>query len=116
MELIRRLAVALEDSPAYASFDGKLEGYDPYDVGYHAHLMIQAGLAEGADITSLGSPHRMALLTGLTWQGHEFLDAARDEARWKKAMVLVQQKGGAVTIAVLTEVLKSLMRGQLGLP
>jgi hypothetical protein len=34
----------------------------------------------------------------LTWEGHEFLDAARDEKRWKKAMSTVKEKGGTITI------------------
>jgi uncharacterized protein DUF2513 len=34
------------------------------------------------------------LLTNLTWAGHEFADAARDEKRWKKAMQSFERKAG----------------------
>ena len=116
MELIRSMAFALEESPAgFAPGEAKFDGFSPEEVGYHAHLMMQAGLAEGFDNTPVGSGPRQAILTGLTWQGHEFIDTARDETRWKKAMVLVQEKGGSVSLAVLTELLKNLMRGAFGL-
>jgi hypothetical protein len=51
-----------------------------------------------------------ALLTNLTWAGHEFADAARDEKRWKKAMAVVREKSGSVTMSVLTQFLTYLMR------
>jgi hypothetical protein len=116
MELIRRIALTLEERPGgFRPAEVKFEGFSPEEVGYHAYLMLQGKLAEGADVTALGVGPRQAILTGLTWDGHEFLDAARDESRWKKAMVLVQEKGGAVTLSVLTEILNSLMRGRFGL-
>jgi len=117
MELIRKMVLAIEDAPTgYAPDDLGLKGYSPEQVAYHAHLMIEAGLARGADTTHLGSSGPQAQLTSLTWEGHEFADAARDETRWKKAMKLVQEKGGSVTLSVLTEVLKTLMRTAFGLP
>ena len=117
MELIRKLVLAIEDAPTgYAPDNLTLEGYTPEQIGYHAHLMIQAGLATGSDVTHMGSSSPQAILTSLTWAGHEFADAARDEGRWKKAMGIVQEKGGSVTLSVLTQLLTALMKGALGLP
>jgi hypothetical protein len=56
------------------------------------------------------------MITSLTWQGHEFAEAARDETRWKKAMGMVADKGGSITLAVLQQLLISLMRGTFNLP
>jgi hypothetical protein len=64
----------------------------------------------------MGSEAPEGFITNLTWAGHEFADAARDETRWKKAMGFVKEKGGAVTIGVLTQLLISLMRGAFGIP
>jgi len=117
MELIRKLVMALEDAPTgYAPDDLNIEGYAPDQVGYHAHLMIDAGLATGNDVTHMGSTSPEAMLTSLTWAGHEFAEAARDETRWKKAMGIVEEKGGSVTLSVLTQLLTALMRNALGLP
>jgi hypothetical protein len=47
--------------------------------------------------------------------GHDFLDTARDENQWKKAMTTVNEKGGAVTIGVLIQILSDLMKQSFGL-
>jgi hypothetical protein len=78
--------------------------------------MIQAGLATGCDVTHAGSSGPEAILTGLTWTGHEFADAARDEVRWKRAMGIVKEKSGSVTLTVLTQLLTALIKETLGLP
>ena len=117
MELIRKIVLAIEDAPTgYAPDELGLEGYTPEQIAYHAHLMIQAGLATGSEVTHSGSSGPEAILTSLTWAGHEFAEAARDEARWKKAMGIVQEKGGSVTLSVLTQLLTALMKATLGLP
>lgn len=117
MELIRKIALAIEDAPTgYAPDRLNFKGYSAEQVAYHAHLMIQAGLASGHDVTAMGSTSPEAILTSLTWAGHEFAEAARDEARWKKAMGIVHEKGGSVTLSVLTQLLTALMKGALGLP
>ena len=80
------------------------EGYTPSQVGYHAYLVVDAGLAKGVDVTTSGSEAPAALITSLTWAGHEFAEAARDETRWKKAMTIVGDKGGAITFELLEAV------------
>ena len=56
--------------------------------------MVEAGLLEGGDHTSTGSEGPEGLANRLTWAGHEFLDAARDDATWGKAKTAVKTAGG----------------------
>jgi len=117
MELIRKLVLALEDTPTgYAPDYIEIDGYTPEQISYHAYLMDDAGLAEGMRLDNMNSSGPETVLRNLTWAGHEFADAARDETRWKKAMGIVEEKGGSVTISVLTQLLTALMKGALGLP
>jgi hypothetical protein len=117
LELIRKMVLAIEAAPSgYAPDDLKFDGYTDAQVGYHAHLLIDAGLAKGEDVSELGSESPEGFISSLTWDGHEFADAARDETRWRKAMGVVQEKGGTVTIGALTQLLVSLMKSTLGLP
>ena len=37
----------------------------------------------------------------LTWEGHEFLDAARDESIWEKALGKLNKKGLPITLELL---------------
>lgn len=46
--------------------------------------------------------------------GHDFLDAARNEKIWKKAMKTVGEKGGTVTLGVLTQLLSTLVKHEFG--
>jgi len=116
MDLIRKMALAVEDAPTgYAPDDLGIEGYTDEQIAYHAHLMVQARLADGIDTTYLGSSGPSAQLTSLTWDGHEFAADARDETTWKKAITIVQEKGGAVSLDVIKALLSHLVKAGLGL-
>jgi hypothetical protein len=116
MELIRALSLKLEEesSPAIASDDLAVEGYTPEQIAYHACLLLEAGLAHGQEMSTRAGVG--AVLYRLTWEGHEFVEAARDESRWRKAMGMVKEKSGSVTTGVLTQLLSAIMKGALGLP
>lgn len=55
------------------------------------------------------------LIHRLTMSGHDFLETARDEKRWKQAIKKVSQTGGTVTIGILTQVLAALMKEAFGI-
>jgi hypothetical protein len=99
MELIRKILIAIEQSPSASPpsevQELQMEGYSEEEVGYHALLIIEAGLAKGKDITGSGLGPR-GLITRLTWQGHEFLDAVQDDTRWAKARAIVKEQAGSV--------------------
>ena len=48
--------------------------------------------------------------------GYEFLDAARNDTIWKKAADKIKQSGVHVTVSLLAELLKKLLKESLGLP
>ena len=61
----------------------KIEGYTDEQIGYHALIMIEAGLVTGQDVATMGSSPT-GLITRLTWQGHDFLEAAREPTRCRR--------------------------------
>ena len=63
----------------------------------------------------MGADAPTGLVTNLTWAGHDFAEAARDETRWKNVMKTVKEKGGSVTIDVLKALLTKLMEASFGL-
>ena len=74
-------------------------------------LLAEAGLIEADDLSSMANiewkPKR------LTWQGHEFLDAARDNNRWNQVKATMGKVGGFVFEVgkqVLIELIKSELR------
>jgi Hypothetical protein (DUF2513) len=116
MDLIRQIALRIEASPtASAPDDMTFDGYTDEQVAYHQHLMMEAGLAHGIDLSDLNSAGPAAQLTSLTWQGHEFAEAARPDTLWAKAKRFVIDKGGPMTLSILQAVLKKLAAEQLGI-
>lgn len=117
LDLIRKMMLTIEDSASgWAPSELKFDGYTDAQLGYHAYLLIDAGLARGQDASTMGSEAPEGMITSLTWEGHEFAEAARDEGRWKEAMGTVAAKGGNVTLDVLKQLLVSYMKSTFGLP
>ena len=116
MELIRKLILQIEDSPnGSAPSQLQIEGYTAEQIGYHAYLLVDSGLAVGSDVTNSGSSGPEYLISYLTWAGHDFADACRNETTWKKATAIVKEKAGGVTFDVFKQLLVSLLKHAVGL-
>jgi hypothetical protein len=120
MDLIRAILLSVEEhEDGRAPRDLTVDGYSAEQIGYHNYLIGDAGLAKTADVTTRGSSGPMALVIHLTWAGHEFLDAARDDTVWSKTKARLGAAGKAVLgvpISVLTAVLIDETKRRLGLP
>lgn len=110
MELIREMLFLLEKDDRAPL---KIDGYDDLAIGYHTRMLIEAGFIVGhASNTSSGLA---TSISHVTWQGHDFIDAARDPTRWDTAREIIKDKGGSVTFDVLKQLLTSLMIQAIGL-
>jgi len=81
IELIRLIMLQEEQGtplPALAT-------YKPGPIAYNSALAIEAGLLRGEVIHEGGSKIPKANVRGITWAGHDFLDATRDPQIWKRA-------------------------------
>jgi hypothetical protein len=112
MDIIRLLLLQAEgEEPA-----PDLSAYTQAQQVYHSALIIEAGLVHGEIITNGDGLPAATVTLRLTWKGHEFLDAARNDTIWKKAGEKTKKAGIQVTMAVLEELLKKLLKEPLGLP
>jgi hypothetical protein len=117
LDLIRKLLLLLESHEhGYAPAVISIDGYTDEQIGFHVHLLGEAGLAVVADTTSLSSPSPSAMPQHLTWAGYEFLEAAKDETVWGKAKEKVIKPAGGVAFTVLLEWLKAEAKTRLGIP
>ncbi|WP_414552499.1 DUF2513 domain-containing protein [Anabaena sp. CCY 0017] len=117
MDLIRKIILNIEaNQHGFANHNFQIEGYTSEQISYHSYLIIQGGLAEGITTTNVQSSSPTAIIRNLTWQGHEFADAARNDSIWHKAMERIKEKGDAVPISVLTQLLISIVKTSIGLP
>jgi hypothetical protein len=80
MDLVRNILIWIEaqEHALNVGWEIKIEGYTDEQVGYHCHLMNEAGLIAAEDSTSLESLSPDAVPRCLTWAGHDFLDSVKD--------------------------------------
>lgn len=117
MDLVREILLKVEgNTEAFGMDSVEIEARSQQEIGYHIKIMVEAGLLEAGDRTHMGADAMLWHSVSLTWRGHEFLDAARDNTRWNGAKKLVAEKGVAVSFDVLKDVLAFLAKQTLGLP
>jgi hypothetical protein len=105
MDLLRSLLLKVEEQSPNGPFTTiEIPGHSEDEVRYHARLAQGAGFVE-ADFMMDGF-----IVTGLTWAGHEFLDAAREDKLWNKAKQTVLTNAGTLTLEALKIALSLLMQ------
>ena len=92
-DVVRAILVRIEEEQG--EFELYPQDFVPIDAlrtTYHLRLLRSAGLIEGDAIDGIGGQSSF-IATGLTWRGHELLDAMRSRPIWQKVKETAQQKG-----------------------
>jgi len=115
MDLVRKILLAIDecDDPWGPKDSIQVEGYSDEVISYHVKLLAQAGLIEADDVSEMGPDGFSWWAGSLTWEGHEFLEAVRDETRWNKTKKSVSEKAGGLMFEVLKFALTQGIKGQL---
>lgn len=71
-----------------------VEGHDRSDVEYNLRLLVDAGYVKPLK----GLPY---LVHGITWDGHEFLDAVRSDDVWSNVREKLAVLGGTASLATI---------------
>lgn len=90
----------------------KIDGYSDEVISYHVMLLHEAGLIEAMNASARVQEWRPKRLT---WNGHEFLDASRNDTLWNKAKELTLSATGGVSFDVLKTLLVDLAKKAIGL-
>jgi hypothetical protein len=114
--LIRAILLDLEAAKPRTTWTKfEYEGYSDSVVIEHLEILIESGLIVGRIVETLddsGTP----MISRLSWTGHDFLDAMRDETIWNRAKNTILKRAGGITFDILIDWLKWQMRTQVGLP
>ena len=106
MDLVRQI---LQDAEAHEAGQPSLNTNDS-KYAYHIALMKDAGLLDAIVRTGVHGEPTDAVIKNLTWEGHDFLDAARDDTLWEAAKDKFLKPGISWTFSVLVEWLKQEIR------
>src|ERR1700741_3884513 len=96
MDLLRSLLLEVEKLPFVAggySTGVKVPGFSDEEVCYHAKLADEQGLIDAKFLPGTTD----FMVQRLTYEGHEFLDAARSDTMWNKAKATVMKNAGTLT-------------------
>jgi hypothetical protein len=112
MDLIRELLLKLESLPFDQEHPAALhaheervavDGHSTTEIAYHLRLLKDAGLIGPPTKSQLGTA---IWFDGLTWAGHDYLDAIRDPEVWRKT-----KEGASAAGGFTVDLLKKLAEG-----
>jgi len=107
MELVRRILVTLEDADQTQGWIPlQFECYTDDQISYHIKILAEQGIISATDCSNMKNFAWRA--KGLTWDGHDYIEAIRDEGRWQKVKDWIKATGKILTIETLKEAVKEL--------
>lgn len=73
-------------------------------VAYHVRLMAHHGLVDlSDDVRDMNGETLSLAVSGLTWDGQDYLDAIRDPKVWSKVKKTVKEAVGSTTLEVVKQ-------------
>jgi hypothetical protein len=115
LDLVRELLLHFESLPTDSPGIPAMDGHSELDINYHLILLFEAGLIRAEPQTSQTGRIIRVLPFSLTWQGHEFLDTARDKTTWNAAKKQVTSKTGSISFELLKALLIAYAKDKIGL-
>ena len=120
MELVRRILFEVQDKTSLAPEPLQLVDVDHDYLGRHIEMLFDEGMLDGfgKDLSHLG--YKQVWVKDLTWSGHDFVAALRNDGVWHKIKTTLSPFDLAtmplnVLKGVAVDLLKKYIEGQLGL-
>lgn len=115
MDLVRRILLAVEEQAGDPRgwIELSIPGYSKEVVSQHVAMLADAGLLTAQDLSSTGG--YLVCPKTMTWEGHDFLDAARNDSVWNKVRDQVKEKLATVPFEVLKALLMKAAASTFGL-
>lgn len=109
MDLIRAILLEVEKCRSLEGCRIEIPGRTHEELYYNGKLAQEAGFIEARFLPGSADFH----VSRLTYDGHEFLDAARNDTLWAKAKETVIKNTGTLTLEGLKVVLTALIKHAL---
>lgn len=109
MDVIRQIVLAAREANDPLS---GLDGMDSDVFASHVILLEEAGLVKATSREQHGKAF-VAVLYRLTWTGHDFADAIKEDNLWRKAKETVLKPTASWTFGILVDYLKGEISSRL---
>ena len=108
MDLIRAILQKVEScEDSYGINSPVIEGYSEAKIAYHLRLLLDGGLIEVKNVAEEWQQEDLYSGINLTWDGQDFINAARDDRLWTKAKEAIINSGVGFTVQSLLAWLKA---------
>lgn len=121
LDLVRSILIYVEKAEDEVDAEDLVTDSWPFaTVAYHIRLMAHHGLVDLSDDTRDMNGEMLSLtVSGLTWDGQDYLDAIRDPKVWAKVKKTVKEAIGSTTFEVVRQtgalVAMSMVKASLGM-
>lgn len=121
LDLVRSILIYVEKADDEVDADNLVTDGWPFEtVAYHIRLMAHHGLLDlSEDVRDLNGETLSLAVSGLTWDGQDYLDAIRDPKVWAKVKKTVREAVGSTTFEVVKQtgalVAMSMVKANLGI-
>jgi Hypothetical protein (DUF2513) len=117
-DLLRTILARVEEADDFTVECADLADgtHDEASVARHVQLLEEAGYVKANLLTVQGEGALSGNIERLTWAGHEFIDAARNDTIWRKAKRKLGDTLGGVPFEIMKPLLISYAKDALGLP
>jgi Hypothetical protein (DUF2513) len=118
LDLVRKILMLLDEKKSPdVIMEMEVEGYSKLEVMYHLVLMDEKGFLHCERQCSSTTPNRVIRIHpfSLSWEGHEFLEASRNDGFWSQAKEKVLAKSGALSFDLIKAILIKIASQELEL-
>ena len=110
MDLVRKILLQIEEEYVSTSlFDLAISGYDKETIAYHCKIMHEAGMVSGYSPFYADDRLFSFKVSGLTWEGNDYLDKVRDDSMWGKTKDIIKKQGLPLVIETIKSVTSALI-------
>ena len=114
MDLIRQILIEVDaHQDPMRPFHVQAAGYSPDQIAYHVKLLAEAGYVDAMNFTTHASFDWRP--QSLTWRGHEFLGAIRNDTVWQKLKAELKDRRLDAPLELVQQLASKLVASLLGL-
>lgn len=116
MELVRKILLHVETIENIGGYVPLvIQGYTNDAIFHHTRLLLDAGYLKAKGGVSFSFDGVSVTGGAMTYEGHDFLDAARSDTIWRQALDKISTTTGSVSLDVVKAVLIDFGKKALGL-